>query len=82
LKSYKSPGSDQIPTEQIQAGGETVWSVISKHMNSVWSKEELPGQWEESITVPVYKNGDKADCSKEYHCFQLHTKFYPVSSQG
>ena len=25
--------------------------------------EELPGQWKESIIVPVYKKGDKTDCS-------------------
>jgi hypothetical protein len=26
LKKYKSPGSDQIMKELIQAGGETLWS--------------------------------------------------------
>jgi hypothetical protein len=26
LKSYKSPGTDQIPTELIKARGETLWS--------------------------------------------------------
>jgi hypothetical protein len=25
--------------------------------------EELPEQWKESITVPFYNKGDKADCS-------------------
>jgi hypothetical protein len=30
LKKYKSPGSDQITTEGIQAGGETLVSVIHK----------------------------------------------------
>jgi hypothetical protein len=30
LKKYKSPGSDQIPAELIQAGGETLVSVIHK----------------------------------------------------
>jgi hypothetical protein len=28
LKSYKSPGTDQIPTELIKAGGETLYSEI------------------------------------------------------
>jgi hypothetical protein len=35
LKSYKSPGSDQIPAELIQAGGETLWSEILKPINSI-----------------------------------------------
>jgi hypothetical protein len=40
LKGYKSPGSDQIPAELIQAGGETLRSEIHKLINSVWNKEE------------------------------------------
>jgi hypothetical protein len=42
LKKYKSPGTDQIPAELIQAGGETLWSEIHKFINSIWNKEELP----------------------------------------
>jgi hypothetical protein len=30
LEKYKSPGSDQIPTELIEAGGEMLLSVIHK----------------------------------------------------
>jgi hypothetical protein len=63
LKRYKSPGSDQIPVELIQAGGETLVSVIRKLVNSIWNKEELPDQWKESIIVPIHKMGDKADCN-------------------
>jgi mannosyltransferase OCH1-like enzyme len=36
----------------IQAGGETLHSVIRKLIKFIWSKEELPDQWKESITVP------------------------------
>jgi hypothetical protein len=43
LKKYKSPGSDQIPAELIQAGSEILVSAIHKLINSVWNKEELPG---------------------------------------
>jgi hypothetical protein len=45
LKRYKSPGSDQIPAELIQAEGETLWSVIRKPINSILNKGELPDQW-------------------------------------
>jgi hypothetical protein len=34
MKRYKSPGSDQIPAELIQADGETILSVIHKLINS------------------------------------------------
>jgi hypothetical protein len=45
LKKYKSPGSDEILAEMIQAGGENVLSVIHKFINSMWNMEELPDQW-------------------------------------
>jgi hypothetical protein len=41
LKKYKSPGSDQILAELIEAEGELLLPVIHKLINSVWNKEEL-----------------------------------------
>jgi hypothetical protein len=63
LKRYKTPGSDQIPTEMIQVQGEALQSEILKPINSIWSMEELPDQWKESIIVQIYKKGDKTYCS-------------------
>jgi hypothetical protein len=61
----KLPGRpiDQIPTQFVKAGGRTFRSDIHKLIISIWNKEELPEQWKESIIVPVYKKGDKADYS-------------------
>jgi hypothetical protein len=42
LKSFKSPGTDQIPAELIKAGGETSCSEIHRLICSVRNKEELP----------------------------------------
>jgi hypothetical protein len=44
LKRYKAPGSDQIPAELLQAGGETLRSEIHKLIMLLWNKEELPHQ--------------------------------------
>jgi hypothetical protein len=38
LKSYKSPGSDNIPAELIKAGGETLYSEIHRLICSVWNR--------------------------------------------
>jgi hypothetical protein len=38
LKSYKSPGTDQVPSKLIKAGGETLNSEIHRIICSVWSK--------------------------------------------
>jgi hypothetical protein len=66
-KRFKSPGSDQIPADLIQAGGQILRSKNHKLIKSIWNKEELPDQWKESIIVPVHKKGDKTDCSND-HC--------------
>jgi hypothetical protein len=75
LKMYKLPGSDQIPEEMIQVEDELLWSEICKVINSIRNKEELPAQWKESITVPIYKKGNKTDCSN-YRITQ--TRNYPL----
>jgi hypothetical protein len=61
VERYKSPGSDEIPAEVIQAGGETLQSEIHKLINSIWNRQELPDQWKEFIIVLLYCN--KTDCS-------------------
>jgi hypothetical protein len=44
LKSFKLSGSDQIPTELIQAGGEMLHSKFHELINSIWDMEKLPDQ--------------------------------------
>ena len=61
LKSHKTPGIDQISTELIKAGGSTIRCAIHKLIIAIWYKEELPGEWKESIIVPIHKKGDKTD---------------------
>jgi hypothetical protein len=73
LKKYKSPGSDQIPAELIQAGGEILLSAVHKLNNSVWNKEELPDKWKESIIVPIHKKSDKTDCNNYRGISRLST---------
>jgi hypothetical protein len=72
LKSYKSPGTDQIPAELIKAGGETLYSEINRLICSMWNKEELPQQWKESIIVIRLI----VIIIEESPSYQLPTKFY------
>jgi len=58
LKSRIPSDINQNQAELIQAGGRAIISEIHTHINSIWNKEELPEEWKESITVPIYK-GDK-----------------------
>jgi len=63
LRRQKSPVIDQIPADLIKAGGRTIRPEIQKRIHFIWNKEELQEEWKESIIIPVYKKGDKTDCS-------------------
>jgi hypothetical protein len=75
LKTYKSPGSDRIPAELYQAGGEILVSVIHKLITSIWNKKELPDHWKDSIIVPIHKTSDKTDCNNYRGISLLSTSY-------
>jgi hypothetical protein len=54
--------------------------VIHKLINSIWNKEDLPNQWKKYIIVPVYKKGDKTDCSNYRGISVLSTSYKILSS--
>jgi hypothetical protein len=79
FKIYATPGIDQIGAELIQARGETLQSEIHNLINYyIWNNDELPKKLE-SIIVPVYKQGDKADCSN-YRGISLFSTSYKMLS--
>jgi len=63
LQRHKSPGIDQIPEELTQAGGGKIHSEIYKFINSIWNKEELLELRKEFVIVPIFKKGNKTECS-------------------
>ena len=77
--SYKLPGIDQIPTELIKAGGRTIHYEIHKLIIFIWNKEDLPMEWKDSIIVPIYKKGNKTDCSN-YRDIFLPTTYKILSN--
>jgi hypothetical protein len=67
LKSHKSPGIGQTPAELTKAGDRTIRHEIHKLVISIRNKEELPEERKKSNILPIYKKGDKKDCSN-YRC--------------
>ena len=80
LKSHKSPVVDQIPAELIKAGGRTFCLEIHKLITSIWKKEKLPEEWNESIIVPIHKKGDKTDCNNYRGTSLLPTTYKILSN--
>jgi hypothetical protein len=72
-------GSAQFPAELIQAEDETLWSEVHKLFYSIWSKEELPDQWKETVIVPINRKGDKTECSNYPGISLLPTSYKNVS---
>jgi hypothetical protein len=63
LKRNKSPGTDGITGEMIQAGGEMLMAEIHSLCNQAWHEGGIPAEWAKSIIVTIPKKGDLADCS-------------------
>jgi hypothetical protein len=80
LKSYISPGTDQIPANLIKAGGETLRSEINKIIPSIWNKGELPQEWKESISIRIHKKGNKTDCNNYREISHLSTAYKILSN--
>jgi hypothetical protein len=55
-------------------------SAIHKLINSVWNEEELPDQWAESITVPIFKKGDKTGSNNYRGISSLSTSYKILSN--
>jgi hypothetical protein len=47
---------------------------------SVWNKEELPEEWKELMIVPIYKKGDKTDCSNNRGISLLSTMYAMITT--
>ena len=62
LKSNKAEGTDNIIPKLVKQGGRTLKQRIYKLILMIWEKEQ-PNKWKEGIICPVYKMGDKVDCT-------------------
>lgn len=63
LKNGKAPGCDMITSEMIKNLGENGMNTLLHIFEKVWNEEVVPEDWRTSLIVPVYKTGDKQDCS-------------------
>jgi len=63
----------------IKAEVRTIRSEIHKLINSIWNNDELSEEWKESIIVPLYKKGDKRDCSS-YRRISILSNTYKMLS--
>ena len=63
LKRNKAPGTDNIPAELAKYGGHILKHRMYNLILLIWSKEQLPMEWLQGITYPIYKKGERTICS-------------------
>jgi hypothetical protein len=58
----KTPGTDNINAELLQAAGPQMTQRIQELTINIWRYERMPNKWNKSIICPMYKKGDKSEC--------------------
>jgi hypothetical protein len=77
LKKYKSPGSDQIPAELIQAGGKILLSAIHNSLILFGIRKNCLIGGRSLLLYQFTKSVIKLTVIiiVRYHCYQLHKNF-------
>ena len=63
LKRLKTPGTDKINAELLQAGGPQMTQRIQDLILNMWRSERMSDKWHKSIICPIHKKGEKSECS-------------------
>jgi hypothetical protein len=80
FKTYKYPDRDGIQAELMQAGADSLVSVIHKFIHSIRNKKEFSGKWK-SLLVYQFTRRVMQPTVKiimGYHCYQRFTIFYRI----
>jgi len=65
LKDSTAAGPDEIPSELLKLGGDSLTSALHRIIVKVWQTGKWPEDWTQSTFVPLFKKGDPT---------YLHTK--------
>lgn len=69
LKICKAPGSDVIPAECLNYGGEALYRSTHKIIQGIWQEEKMPYQWKEIPPQSSWKYPiRKIEIIGEYQC--------------
>ena len=63
MKPNKAAGPDEIHLEFIKNGGLVLKQKIHQLIVKIWKQEKIPCESSEGILCPLYKKGDRKQCS-------------------
>ena len=58
LKNGKSPGPDNITSELLKHGGESIIKIFTTIFQQIWKTKKWPDQWTKSLIIPIPKKAD------------------------
>lgn len=61
LKNRKAPGTDLIPNELLKYAGPELGKHLKILYNKILETSEIPTEWHKSITIPIFKKGQKTN---------------------
>jgi hypothetical protein len=62
-KSYSARNRPNNSRTSKKKGGESLWRRIHHLIKLIWTQYKLPEEWCTEILQPIYKKGDKLECS-------------------
>lgn len=61
LKGRKAPGKDGITNEMLKYGGDSLQQELLKFVNVAVESQRILTEMKTSITIPIFKKGDKRE---------------------
>ena len=61
-KGNRAPGEDRITSDMLKADPATSAKCLVGLFNRVWTKEEVPDDWQKGIIIKLPKKGDLSEC--------------------
>lgn len=77
MKNRKSPGEDQITTEMIKMGGETLEEAVIILLNKCLHQGKIPKAWHNAEVILLFKKGDIANM-ENYRPISLLSHLYKL----
>jgi hypothetical protein len=78
-KIWPAPGFDHHTVQPIESLCRLCYPGHTL-INTICNKGDMPEQWKESIIVPIYKKGDRTDCSNYRGISFLSTTYKILSN--
>ncbi|CAD6194891.1 unnamed protein product [Caenorhabditis auriculariae] len=87
LKVGTAAGPDNISSELLKAGGDSLYRLLARHFSKYLSEASIPEQWKTSKTILIPKKGDLTDLNNfrpisSYRLEKQLDNFQPPSQAG